>query len=138
MLPVLPTRPLWWFARRVVRLLTGFAVAAAFTIGVWAMPAHPGAIEDLGPAGQPTMAGPTWSFEGAPASSVAGGCAAVALPVEMWGPGGDDRPEAGPATTPVSPLPLPPEAAPIIRAAHGQPPAVVTLGPGCARAPPRR
>lgn len=38
--PVAPTRPLWWLARWAARLLTGFAVAAAFTVGAWALPAH--------------------------------------------------------------------------------------------------
>ncbi|MEV2238221.1 hypothetical protein [Micromonospora sp. NPDC049891] len=38
MLPVAPARPLWWLARWATRLLTGFAVAAAFTLGAWALP----------------------------------------------------------------------------------------------------
>ncbi|MFI7078671.1 hypothetical protein ACIBO1_15390 [Micromonospora sp. NPDC049903] len=49
MLPVASARPLWWLARWATRLLTGFAVAAAFTLGAWAMPAQ------SGPAGHPAV-----------------------------------------------------------------------------------
>ncbi|WBB46692.1 hypothetical protein O3597_16000 [Verrucosispora sp. WMMA2044] len=36
--PAAPARPLWWLARWAARLLTGLAVAAAFTLGAWALP----------------------------------------------------------------------------------------------------
>ncbi|MFI7551002.1 hypothetical protein ACIBQ2_14760 [Micromonospora sediminimaris] len=41
MLSAAPARPLWWLARWAARLLTGLAVAAAFTLGAWALPGHP-------------------------------------------------------------------------------------------------
>ncbi|MEG3633648.1 hypothetical protein [Micromonospora palythoicola] len=41
MLPAAPARPLWWLARWAARLLTGLAVAAAFTLGAWALPDRP-------------------------------------------------------------------------------------------------
>ncbi|GIJ09608.1 hypothetical protein ACFFMR_03560 [Micromonospora andamanensis] len=42
-----PTRPLWWLARWAARLLTGFAVAAAFTLGAWALPGEAAPAEQL-------------------------------------------------------------------------------------------
>ncbi|MFF5214483.1 hypothetical protein [Micromonospora sp. NPDC000442] len=47
MLPVAPARPLWWLARWAARLLTGLAVAAAFTLGAWALPGHPAPADRL-------------------------------------------------------------------------------------------
>ncbi|MDG4798758.1 hypothetical protein [Micromonospora sp. WMMD1082] len=44
---VAPARPLWWLARWAARLLTGFAVAAAFTLGAWAAPAPAAPAERL-------------------------------------------------------------------------------------------
>ncbi|MBQ1048037.1 hypothetical protein KBX50_06120 [Micromonospora sp. C51] len=41
MIAAAPARPLWWLARWAARLLTGLAVAAAFTLGAWALPGHP-------------------------------------------------------------------------------------------------
>ncbi|GIJ22494.1 hypothetical protein [Micromonospora lutea] len=53
MLAVAPTRPLWWLARWAARLLTGLVVAAAFTLGAWALPG------EAGPADRLAAAAPT-------------------------------------------------------------------------------
>ena len=140
MLPVVSTRPLWWLARWAARLLTGFAVAAAFTLGAWAMPAHAASLADLpagGPAWQFTVAGPAQSPADVLASPTADGCAAIQPTAGPWQGDSDDRPGTVPATTPTSPTSPRRDAAPGITAAPDSSPATVTPGTRSARAPPR-
>ncbi|WBB89534.1 hypothetical protein [Verrucosispora sp. WMMC514] len=73
MLPAAPARPLWWLARWAARLLTGLAVAAAFSLGAWALP-------DRAPAAAP-------SAEAAVPAAVARDLAReVAVPLDLAGP----------------------------------------------------
>ncbi|MEV6692326.1 hypothetical protein AB0M35_12750 [Micromonospora sp. NPDC051196] len=135
MLPVVSTRPLWWLARWAARLLTGFAVAAAFTLGTWAMPAH--ALDRAaGPAWQFTVADAAQSPAGAMTPPACDGHPAIQQTVDPLDSGRDDRPGGGPATAPVSPTWPHQVAEPGITGAHGQLPAALTPGPCSARAPP--
>ncbi|MFI7022140.1 hypothetical protein [Micromonospora sp. NPDC049900] len=129
--PVAPTRPLWWLARWATRLLTGFAVAAAFTLGAWAT-----------------------SAPGAPAGHPADGLASAALlaqaPHTGWhatSPGEVITPDATVAVDHADPAGVPgllsearPEAyRPAVTAVAGPaapPPTVVPPGAHGARAPP--
>ncbi|MBQ1024113.1 hypothetical protein [Micromonospora sp. C95] len=54
--PAAPVRPLWWLARWAARLLTGLAVAAAFTLGAWALPDQPPAVASLAEVAVPAAA----------------------------------------------------------------------------------
>ncbi|GIJ39025.1 hypothetical protein [Micromonospora andamanensis] len=89
MLSAAPTRPLWWLARWAARLLTGFAVAAAFTLGAWSLPG------EAAPAGQ--LAAPP-VVAAAPQASVERDLTA---PLELAGlttptaPGGGDHADLG-------------------------------------------
>ncbi|WP_433532364.1 hypothetical protein ACQPYA_10180 [Micromonospora sp. CA-263727] len=141
MLPVAPARSLWWLARWAARLLTGFAVAAAFTVGAWAMPAS------AGPAGQPDTAasGRFDAASGRPAVTVAPQAhtgwqpAALYAPVDHLAQGvtaGTDL-DVAIAVPPAVPTPLRPSttggpAAPVASA-------FPVLAPGAdpARGPPR-
>ncbi|GAA0370276.1 hypothetical protein GCM10009541_10960 [Micromonospora gifhornensis] len=120
----------------MTRLLTGFAVAAAFAVGAWTMPAHPGHPGDLGPAagpaGQPSMV----SFAPSTETSASDRCAAIPPTVDGLTSGSDDRPAAGAATTPASPARPDQSADPTGVAVDDQPPAVDTSGLRCVRAPP--
>ncbi|GIJ77714.1 hypothetical protein SAMN05443287_101623 [Micromonospora phaseoli] len=61
MLPVALACPLWWLARWAARVLTGFAVAAAFTLGAWAAPASAGPAWAAPASAEPASAGPAWA-----------------------------------------------------------------------------
>ncbi|WP_146605623.1 hypothetical protein [Micromonospora craterilacus] len=89
--PVASARPLWWLARWVNRLLTGFAVAAAFTIGAWAMPAH------AAPAGPVPTAD---ALAGQLNATVAP--AAQLTPAGQFAAGAPAHPSAGPVVPPAS------------------------------------
>ncbi|WP_232510721.1 hypothetical protein [Micromonospora maris] len=137
MLPIVPTRPsLWWLARRVARLLTGFAVAAAFAVGAWTMPApaaHPGDLGPAaGPAGQPSMV----SFAPPTEALASDRCAAIPPTADGLASGDDDRPGAGAATAPVPSARTDQGVDLAGAAADDQPPAVDTSGLRCGRAPP--
>ncbi|GAB3844851.1 hypothetical protein GCM10029963_22260 [Micromonospora andamanensis] len=87
MLSAAPTRPLWWLARWAARLLTGFAVAAAFTLGAWSLPG------EAAPAGQ--LAAPP-VVAAAPQASVERDLTAPS----SW-PASRRRPRPGAVTTPI-------------------------------------
>ncbi|MGC5053983.1 hypothetical protein ACLQ2S_21320 [Micromonospora sp. DT48] len=55
MLPVAASRPLWWLARWAARLLAGFVVAAAFTLGTWALPGEVTPVDRLAAAPPPLV-----------------------------------------------------------------------------------
>lgn len=74
MLSAAPARPLWWLARWAARLLTGLAVAAAFTLGAWALPGHPA------PTDRPATPAPLADPAVAPAS------AGLAVPLDLAAP----------------------------------------------------
>ncbi len=156
MLPVASARPLWWLARWATRLLTGFAVAAAFTIGAWALPAQ-GA-----PAGQfATVAASAGQFTlaGVPVGQLAAAVsgqppAGAVVPQSPTGwelaatngsadtasvAGGGDHVELGdvpgtPATVPARPHV--PDAG-VVAAADASAPGATVPGADTARAPPR-
>ncbi|GIJ35786.1 hypothetical protein [Micromonospora sediminimaris] len=97
MLSAAPARPLWWLARWAARLLTGLAVAAAFTLGAWALPGHPA------PTDRPATPAPLADPAVAPASP---GLAAsldlvgLATPAARWA--GDAAGPAGACASPTT------------------------------------
>ncbi|MFV2103432.1 hypothetical protein [Micromonospora sp. LOL_024] len=63
--PVALACPLWWLARWAARLLTGFAVAAAFTLGASAAPTGSAGAAPAWANG-PAEAAPAWAADAAP------------------------------------------------------------------------
>ncbi|MEV6814289.1 hypothetical protein [Micromonospora sp. NPDC051296] len=146
--PVASARPLWWLARWAARLLTGFAVAAAFTIGAWAMPAQAAPAGQstavLAPAGQFTTGAPVHPPAGAVVPPAPSGweLAAASGLVDAVAPSGvdlGDRADLGgvPGTLPTVPARPQLPAAGAVAAAVGSAPAAAVQGADTARAPPR-
>ncbi|TCB95900.1 hypothetical protein E0H26_17155 [Micromonospora zingiberis] len=137
--PVVPARPLWWLARWAARLLTGFAVAAAFTLGAWALPAHATPTGDVDPAAlarQLTAVSSAQPATGAVGPQASHGWAAIQSAGDPQGLSDEGR-DPGGWPVPVSPARPQQGADPAITGDDAAHPATATPGVRTARAPPR-